>query len=59
MARVRTEVEVEALGAQQPPRSARFLQARLAQVHVGPSGEAVLAVPNRFTVAQEHETVHA
>ena len=37
---------------------ARFLAALLAQVHVGPAGEAVFLVPRAFAVAHDDELLH-
>src|SRR2546430_3262937 len=36
-----------------------FLDAALREVHIGPAGEAVFHVPDRFTVAQENDFVHS
>ncbi len=36
----------------------RFLHAALREVHVGPAGEAVFHVPDRFTVAQQNDFMH-
>ena len=35
-----------------------FLDATLREVNVGPAGEAVFHVPDRFTVAQQNDFVH-
>ena len=34
------------------------LQVQAARIDVGPAGEAVLEIPGRFTVADQHELVH-
>jgi hypothetical protein len=63
IARFSTEVKARskdaALGLQQSPGRARFLDTLRRQVHVGPAGEAIFAVPAGFAVPKEHEPVHA
>src|SRR5262249_33649279 len=51
-------VEVEAFLAEQSPGLARLADAGLAEVDVGPAGEAVFEVPGALSVAEQHELVH-
>src|SRR5207237_785327 len=53
------EIEAQALALQEAARGARLLDAYRREVHVDPAGKAVLAVPQRLAVAQQHELVHA
>src|SRR5262245_53937567 len=53
------EVEGEALLAAHLPSGSGLLPALLRQIHVGPAGEAVLAIPGALAVAQKDELMHA
>ena len=46
------------LVAQQFARLPRLLPAHLAQIDVGPAGEAVLQVPRALPMAEQHDLVH-
>src|SRR6185437_3729454 len=51
-------IEIEALVAQQGARCASLVDALVTKVDVPPAGEAVLVVPLRLPVPQQHERRH-
>src|SRR6185369_10338293 len=53
------EVESPVPGKEQSPGGTRLVDPLRRQIHVGPAGEAVFAVPAGFAVPQQHELVHA
>src|SRR5436190_1786157 len=52
------KIEVIALAAQEVSGSLGLLDALFAQADVGPAGEPVLLVPDRFPVAQQNKFFH-
>jgi len=56
--RRKRDVEVESFALEQLACRPRFSHSMLGQADVGPSGEAVLAIPDRLTMAQEDELPH-
>src|SRR5262249_28580744 len=53
------EVEVVAFRGEHAAGRARFLDAALREIDVLPAGEAVLAVPVAFAMAEQNELLHA
>ena len=53
--RGKDQVEIVALGLQQPAGFARFVATQIGQVHIHPAGEQIFQIPGALTVTNQYE----